>query len=113
MTVHLRSVVTAALACVLSGTISVAAAQSAAAVPGAGARLASLATSSSKSDSLEDIEITLPSVTVSGAPRSFQVISIPVPEAFSRVMKLEIEVVPRGEFVVLGAERLWAGATHP
>jgi len=103
MTVHLRSVVTAALACVLSGAITVAAAQSSAALPGAGARLASLATSSSKSDSLEDIEITLPSVTVSGAPRSFQVISIPVPEAFSRVMKLEIEVVPRGEFVVLGA----------
>jgi hypothetical protein len=102
MIVRFRCLASAALACFLSGAISVAAAQSAAA-PGAGARLASLATSSSKSDSLEDIEITLPSVAASGAPRSFQVISIPVPDAFARVMKLEIEVVPRGEFVVLGA----------
>jgi hypothetical protein len=53
-------------------------------------------------DSTRDIEITLPSVTVSGAPRSFQVVSIPIPDAFARVMKLEVEVVPRGDFMVLG-----------
>jgi len=53
-------------------------------------------------DSTRDIEITLPSVTVSGAPRSFQVVSIPIPDAFAQVMKLEVEVIPRGDFVVLG-----------
>ena len=52
--------------------------------------------------SASDIEITLPSVAVSGAPRSFQVVSIPVPEAFSSVMKLEVEIVPSGDFSVLG-----------
>lgn len=53
-------------------------------------------------DSARDIEVTLPSVIASGAPRSFQVVSIPVPEAFSQVMKLEVEMVPHGDFVVLG-----------
>jgi hypothetical protein len=52
--------------------------------------------------SASDIEITLPSVAVSGAPRSFQVVSIPIPEAFSAVMKLEVEIVPNGDFSVLG-----------
>ncbi len=42
------------------------------------------------------------SVTASGAPRSYQVVSIPVPDALASVMKLDVEVVPRGEFVVLG-----------
>ncbi len=55
-----------------------------------------------RADSRTDIEITLPSVTASGSPRSFQVVSIPVPEALSGVMSLDVEVVPRGEFVVLG-----------
>jgi alpha-galactosidase-like protein len=52
--------------------------------------------------SVSDIEITLPSVAVSGSPRSFQIVSIPVPEAFSSVMKLELEIVPSGDFIVLG-----------
>ena len=56
----------------------------------------------SKSDSSNDVEITLPSVSASGAPRSYQVVSIPVPDAFAHVMKLDVEVVPHGEFVVLG-----------
>ena len=46
--------------------------------------------------------ITLPPVTVSGAPRSFQVVSIPIPAAFAQVMKLEVEVIPHGDFAVLG-----------
>jgi len=53
-------------------------------------------------NSAGDIEITLPSVAASGSPRSFQVISIPIPEAFSAVMKLELEIVPSGDFTVVG-----------
>ena len=104
MIVRLRGVTTAAaVAFVVSGVLSPVLAQSVASAPGDASRLASLATSSSRSDSVADIEITLPSVTASGAPRSYQVMSVPVPDAFARVMKLDIEVVPRGEFVVLGA----------
>ncbi len=63
----------------------------------------SLATwNQARPDSASDIVITLPSVTVSGAPRSFQVVSIPIPDAFANVMKLEVEIVPHGEFAVLG-----------
>jgi hypothetical protein len=57
---------------------------------------------SSRTDSPSDVEITLPSVTVAGAPRSYQVISVPVPEAFAHVMKLDVEVLPKGDFIVLG-----------
>ena len=101
---RLRSVVAVvAVALVASGALSSALAQSAASTPGDASRLASLASSGSRSDSVSDIEISLPSVTASGAPRSYQVIPVPIPEAFARVMKLEVEVVPRGDFVVLGA----------
>jgi hypothetical protein len=100
--VRLRSLHLAALAFVVSGALSTAAAQSGM-TPGDIVRPASMATSSgSKPDSVSDIEITLPSVTATGAPRSYQVVSIPVPDAFARVMKLEVEVIPNGEFVVLG-----------
>ena len=54
-------------------------------------------------DSSSDIEITLPSVTVSGAPRSYQVVSIPIPDALANASNVEVEIVPRGDFVVLGA----------
>ena len=50
-----------------------------------------------------DAPVTLPSVTASGAPRSFQVVSIPVPEAFSQAPLLEVEIVPHGDFVILGS----------
>jgi hypothetical protein len=56
-----------------------------------------------RSDSSSDIEITLPSVTVSGAPRSYQVVSIPVPDGLANASNVELEIVPRGDFVVLGA----------
>jgi hypothetical protein len=49
-----------------------------------------------------NIEITLPSVSVSGAPRSYQVVSIPVPDALARSTDIEMEIVPHGEFTVLG-----------
>ncbi len=49
-----------------------------------------------------DIEITLPSVTASGAPRSYQVVSIPIPDALAHSADVELEIVARSEFVVLG-----------
>lgn len=55
-----------------------------------------------KADSAGDTQITLPSVTGSGAPRSYQVVSIPIPDAFARSTGVELEIVPHGEFSVLG-----------
>jgi hypothetical protein len=55
-----------------------------------------------KADSAGDIEITLPSVTASGAPRSYQVVSIPIPDAFAHSASIELEIVAHGEFSVLG-----------
>jgi hypothetical protein len=55
-----------------------------------------------RADSSGDIEITLPSVSASGAPRSYQVVSIPIPDAFARLADVEVEIVPYEEFVVLG-----------
>jgi len=49
-----------------------------------------------------DIEIPLSSVTVSGAPRSYQVVSIPVPDAMAQLSDVQLVIIPRGEFVVLG-----------
>jgi len=48
-------------------------------------------------------EIRLPAVAVSGAPRTFQVVSIPVPEALLRASDVEVVIVPKGDFSVLGA----------
>ena len=104
MIAHVRGVSIAAFVFVVSGVLSTAAAQSSSApTPGTGVRATSLITADgSRSDSSSDVEITLPSVTASGAPRSYLVVSIPVPEAFARVMKLDVEVVPHGDFIVLG-----------
>ena len=49
-----------------------------------------------------EIEIALPSVTVAGAPRSYQVVSIPVPDAMAQLSDIQLVIIPRGEFVVLG-----------
>lgn len=104
MIAHLRSFRIAALVFVVSGVLSTATAQSTSApAPGDKVRATSLIMENgSKRDSSNDVEITLPSVTAAGAPRSYQVVSIPVPDAFAHVMKLDVEVVPHGEFVVLG-----------
>lgn len=104
MITHVRDVVIAAFVFVVSGVLSTVTAQSASApAPGVGVRATSLIMENgSRSDSASDVEITLPSVTASGAPRSYQVVSIPVPDAFARVMKLDVEVIPHGDFVVLG-----------
>jgi hypothetical protein len=93
----------AALSLVLAGLVSsVVQAQTGASQPGTASTVSLAMSNAGTADSARDIEITLPSVTVSGAPRSFQVVSIPVPDAFAQVMKLEVEVVARGDFVVLG-----------
>src|SRR2546423_1120174 len=54
------------------------------------------------SGSARESEIILPSVTVSGAPRSYQVISIPLPDALSQSPEVEVVIVPRGDFAILG-----------
>ena len=93
-----------ALSLIISGLapFGVAQGQNTASQPGT-TNAVSLATwNVAKHDSADDIETTLPSIVVSGAPRSFQVVSIPIPDAFARVMKLELEMIPHGDFVVLG-----------
>jgi hypothetical protein len=100
--VRVGSVVAPALSLALAGIFSTAAAQSAPST-GEAVRPTSLVTwAGAKPDSLSDVEITLAAVTASGSPRSYQVVSIPIPDALAHVMKLEIEISPRGEFVVLG-----------
>jgi hypothetical protein len=93
-----------ALSLTVSGLVrsGVAQAQKAASQPGTGSAVSLATSNEAKPDSSKDVEMTLPSVTVSGAPRSFQVVSIPVPDALAQVMKLDVEVVPHGDFVVLG-----------
>ncbi len=101
MTVGVGSALALALTLALSGIPAALAAQS---VPGEAIRPTALVTwSGAGSDSSRDRDITLAAMTASGAPRSYQVVSVPVPDALASVAKLEIEVVPRGEFVVLGS----------
>ena len=110
-----------ALSLTVSGLVrsGVAQAQKAASQPGTGSAVSLATWNEAKPDSSKDVEITLPSVTLSGAPRSFQVVSIPVPDALAQVMKLDVEVVPHGDFVVLGprtrslpsSSRRWVGVT--
>jgi hypothetical protein len=64
-----------------------------------GSMAASVATAD---PSRPDVEITLPSVIVSGAPRSYQVVSIPVPDAMMGLSDVQLVIIPRGDFVVLG-----------
>lgn len=54
-------------------------------------------------DSARRPETTLPAVTSAGAPRTYQVVSIPVPEAFANAAEIDVEILTQGEFVVLGA----------
>jgi hypothetical protein len=90
----------------LSGAFASAAAQSAGVgTPSGAARPTPITTGGPRADSAGDIEIGLPSVSGSGAPRSYQVVSIPIPDAFAHSADLELEIVPHGDFVVLGARR--------
>ncbi|HEX2693339.1 MAG TPA: hypothetical protein VHL12_04695 [Gemmatimonadaceae bacterium] len=54
-------------------------------------------------DSVASRVIVVPTVHGSGAPRSYQVVSIPVPEALAGATNIEMEIIPRGDFVILGA----------
>lgn len=54
-------------------------------------------------DSARDIEIKLPPVTATGAPRSYQVVSIPLPDAMGQSAEVDVVIVPHGDFVVLGS----------
>ena len=94
----------APLVLALSGLLAKATAQSVdAGAPSGNARPTTLATGNGpRADSARDIEIALPSVSASGAPRSYQVVSIPIPDAFAHSADVELEIVAHGEFVVLG-----------
>ena len=55
-----------------------------------------------KADSALNLDITLPAVTASGAPRSYQVVSLALPETLLRSPEVKIVVVPQGDFSILG-----------
>jgi hypothetical protein len=56
-------------------------------------------------DSSTATETRLRAVTASGAPRSYQVVSIPIPDALVGASNLQVEIVPRGDFAVLGLRK--------
>ncbi|MGH7650832.1 MAG: NEW3 domain-containing protein [Gemmatimonadaceae bacterium] len=84
------------------------------ATQGTAARVTALATwSPARADSSGERTTLLPSVKASGAPRTYQVISIPLPDALASSTNIAMEVVPHGDFVVLGAHtRLISAATQ-
>jgi hypothetical protein len=53
-------------------------------------------------DTPVDVKTPVQSVTASGAPRTYQVVSIPVPDALSSSSHVEVVIAPRGEFILLG-----------
>ena len=65
----------------------------------------------SPADSGAGAEVRLPTVAASGSPRSYLVVSVPVPDALSRAPKIDVELVARGEFVVLGSKTRTLSAT--
>ena len=101
-----RRILICTLLVAVGGSSRPAAAQSASAEPERGAiSLTSFATAR-VADSARDAEITLPSVAVTGAPRSYQVISLPIPDALAGSADIEVAVIPQADFVILG------GRTH-
>src|SRR5688572_6018054 len=69
---------------------------------GRGLAASPLASTGVRADSAREATITLPAVVASGAPRTFQVVSIAVPATFAAAADLQVEIVAHGEFVVLG-----------
>ncbi|HEY1953506.1 MAG TPA: NEW3 domain-containing protein, partial [Gemmatimonadaceae bacterium] len=49
------------------------------------------------------VVITAASVMTSGAPRSYQVVSVPVPDALLQANHIEVVIDPRGDFQILGS----------
>ena len=56
-------------------------------------------------DSAGDSELRLRALVLTGAPRSYQVVSIEVPDQLAGASNIEIEIVPLGEFAILGQRR--------
>jgi hypothetical protein len=92
-----------ALFCVLLGAlVSTARAQSPAALAQPGSALSSTGAPVSGPIETSDIEITTKSLTVTGAPRSYQVVSVPIPDALAKSSDVSVEIVPHGDFTILG-----------
>jgi NPCBM-associated, NEW3 domain of alpha-galactosidase len=90
---------------VLSGALASAAAQpSPTSVRSDGLKSANAALwRSTEPDSSGAAAVMYPSVNGSGAPRSYQVISIPIPDALAHATNIQMEIVAHGDFVILGA----------
>ena len=56
-------------------------------------------------DSASDSEVRLRAVVASGAPRSYQVVSIAVPDQLAGVSNVEMEIVPHEGFAILGPRK--------
>ena len=54
------------------------------------------------SDSARASDVILPTVTATGAPRSYQVVSIPLPDAIAQSPEITVVIVPKGDFAILG-----------
>ena len=99
-----RAHVAALPLCLLTLTsIGIAQAPTSAARPAAVTPVSLATWDPAKPDTVRAADIRLASVTASGAPRTFQIVSIPIPDDFAKVMKLDVEMISRGDFVVLGA----------
>ena len=97
MVLH-RAHVAALSLCVLALTsIGIAQAPTSAARPAAVTPVSLATWDPAKPDSAKTLDVRLAAVTASGAPRSFQIVSIPIPDAFAKVMKLDVEVVSQWE----------------
>lgn len=77
-------------------------------VPGAIRALVTMRTpiATAAGDSAKEASITLPVITASGNPRSYQVVAIEVPAALDHASRVEVEVTAHGEFVLLGSRNL-------
>jgi hypothetical protein len=56
-------------------------------------------------DPASDAEVRLRAAVASGAPRSYQVVSITIPDQLAGVSNVEMEVVPREGFAILGPHK--------
>jgi NPCBM-associated, NEW3 domain of alpha-galactosidase len=96
---------TVLLMLVLSGALASAAAQpSSPSVRSDGLKSANAVVwRSTEPDSSGARAIVYPAANGSGAPRSYQVISIEIPDALAHATNIQMEIVAHGEFVILGA----------
>ena len=64
-----------------------------------------VAMASWRADSGKVAEVRLPAIVVSGAPRSYQVVAVSIPDAIIAAQNASVEIVEQNEFSVLGARR--------